>query len=116
LEEMLRADGLLILQAANCNEQIPAKLYEYFRAGRPILGLTSHIGDTAALLRSAGINDIAPLDSAAEIELALCRFVGKILEGTASIPSSHFTKDCSRKNRARELSRLLEDIKFGDHF
>ena len=35
LEEMVRADGLLLLQAANCNEQIPAKLYEYLRAGRP---------------------------------------------------------------------------------
>jgi Glycosyl transferase 4-like domain len=114
LEEMLRADGLLILQAANCNEQIPAKLYEYFRAGRPIMGLTSHIGDTAALLRSAGINDIASLDSAEEIELTLRRFVGKIREGTASIPSSGFTNDCSRRIRARELSRLLDDIQTRD--
>jgi hypothetical protein len=37
LEEMLRADALLVLQAANCNEQIPAKLYEYLRSGRPIV-------------------------------------------------------------------------------
>ena len=37
---MLRADGLLILQAANCNEQIPAKLYKYLRARRPIVALT----------------------------------------------------------------------------
>ena len=32
-----RADALLVLQASNCNEQIPAKLYEYLRTGRPIL-------------------------------------------------------------------------------
>ncbi len=37
LEEMLRADGLVVLQADNCNAQIPAKLYEYLRCRRPIL-------------------------------------------------------------------------------
>ena len=31
LREMQRADALLVLQAGNCNEQIPAKLYEYLR-------------------------------------------------------------------------------------
>jgi hypothetical protein len=33
--EMVRADALLVLQAANCSEQIPTKLYEYLRARRP---------------------------------------------------------------------------------
>jgi glycosyltransferase involved in cell wall biosynthesis len=45
LREMMRADGLLVLQAANCNEQIPAKIYEYLRCRRPILGLTDPRGD-----------------------------------------------------------------------
>ena len=30
LQEMLCADGLLLFQAAMCNHQVPAKLYEYF--------------------------------------------------------------------------------------
>ncbi|MBF1165907.1 MAG: glycosyltransferase, partial [Dechloromonas agitata] len=46
LAEMLDADGLLVMQAANCNEQIPAKIYEYLRANRPILTLTDPQGDT----------------------------------------------------------------------
>ncbi|HEY7787908.1 MAG TPA: glycosyltransferase, partial [Casimicrobiaceae bacterium] len=50
LEEMMRADGLLILQAANCNDQIPAKLYEYLRSGRPIIALTDPTGDTAGAM------------------------------------------------------------------
>lgn len=54
LAEMLTVDGLLILQAANCNNQIPAKLYEYLRAQRPILALTDLVGDTAEKLRSMG--------------------------------------------------------------
>jgi hypothetical protein len=74
LAEMLRADGLLILQAANCNEQIPAKLYEYLRAGRPILALTDPSGDTAGAVRDAGIGAIARLDSTDDIAAALDEF------------------------------------------
>ena len=35
LQEMCEADGLILLPAANCNQQIPAKIYEYMasRAG-----------------------------------------------------------------------------------
>jgi hypothetical protein len=54
LAEMLAADGLLVLQAANCNYQVPAKLYEYLRARRPILALTDAAGDTAQTLADAG--------------------------------------------------------------
>ena len=54
LQEMMRADGLLLMQAVICNHQIPAKLYEYARAGQPILGLTDHAGNTAELLREMG--------------------------------------------------------------
>ena len=43
LAEMLTVDGLLVLQASNCNDQIPAKAYEYLRAGRPLLALTDPI-------------------------------------------------------------------------
>ena len=64
LSEMLRADGLLILQASNCNAQIPAKLYEYLRAGRPMVCLTDPQGDTANTLFAAGIRSVAPLDQA----------------------------------------------------
>ena len=55
LSEMLTADGLLVIQAENCNMQIPAKLYEYIRARRPILALTDSKGDTANKLLSLGI-------------------------------------------------------------
>ena len=75
LGEMLRADGLLLMQAANCNDQIPAKIYEYLRAGKPILGLTDHFGDTANVLRQAGCTTIADLNSANEILDILVRFL-----------------------------------------
>jgi hypothetical protein len=54
LNEMLRADGLLLMQGANCNEQIPAKLYEYFRARRPILGLADPAATAAGRCSARG--------------------------------------------------------------
>ena len=62
LEEMLSVDGLLLLQADNCNYQIPAKAYEYIRAQKPVLALTPRDGDTGLLLLDAGVADIAALD------------------------------------------------------
>jgi hypothetical protein len=66
LQECVDADALLLLQGASCNHQIPAKAYEYLRAQRPIVALTSDEGDTAALLRRTGgatIVDLAREDA-----------------------------------------------------
>src|SRR5262249_17321320 len=71
LAEMMRADGLVIMQADNCNEQIPAKLYEYFRARRPILGLADPVGDTAHAMQAAGVRHIAKLEDSNAVETAL---------------------------------------------
>lgn len=111
LAEMLQADGLLILQAANCNSQIPAKLYEYLRAQRPILALTDDAGDTAASLRAAGIDTIAPLDDKTAIAAQLMRFVGLLSSGAAPVTSMAKVNACSRQGRTRELAEVLDRIK-----
>jgi len=109
LEEMLRADGLFVMQASNCNAQIPAKVYEYFRARRPILGLTDPAGDTAASLRAAGIDAIAPLDSADAISGALSDFAEAVKRGTAAKPSEAAVEASSRRGRASQLAALLDE-------
>jgi glycosyltransferase involved in cell wall biosynthesis len=106
LAEMARADGLLILQAANCNQQIPAKLYEYLRAARPILALTDPDGDTAKVLRDAGISSIARLDSPSEIAELLARFVDAGIDNR-QIPDGDYVAHASRKARTEALSDLL---------
>jgi len=107
LVEMLRADGLVVMQASNCNDQIPAKLYEYARAGRPILGLTDPKGDTARALRGLGIEDIAPLDSADAIEQVLPPFVEAVRSGAARLPDQSAVRKTSRRGRAEQLLELL---------
>jgi glycosyltransferase involved in cell wall biosynthesis len=110
LQEMMRADGLLVLQASNCNEQIPAKVYEYLRCRRPIMALTDPAGDTAILLRKAGIHSIARLDSAQEIALELGRFLDQVKRGDATSPSDAFLRVASRLQRTREFANLLDQL------
>lgn len=106
LAEMLRADGLLILQAANCNAQIPAKLYEYLRTRRPVLSLTDPAGDTARTCRNAGLSAIARLDQAQDICDLLVRFMANSAEGF--VPTEEAIRQASRWGRTEQLAGLLE--------
>ncbi len=110
LTEIMMADALLILQASNCNHQVPAKVYEYFRARRPVLGLTDPAGDTAKVMRDAGINDIAPLDDADAIAAILPHFLQRLEHGTTSVASSETIHNSSRQHSAHQLSDIFEQI------
>jgi hypothetical protein len=110
LAEMLASDGLLLLQAAICNNQVPAKLYEYLRARRPILALTDPAGDTAAVLRNAGIDTIARLDSKEEISQLLVRFLELLRRQRAPVAGEATVVAASRRARTIELSRLLDAV------
>ncbi len=105
IEEMLLADALLVLQASNCNDQVPAKLYEYARAGRPILALTDPAGDTAAAARAFGLDAIAPLDSVEEIERALPVFLDAVKRGAARFPDPRAVAAASRRARVAGAAR-----------
>ena len=114
LSEMLRSDALLVMQDRGCNDQIPAKVYEYLRAGRPILGLTDPAGDTAAVLRGAGLDAIARLESADEIEALLPRFVDAVRAGSAAGPDPAVAARMSRRERAGELAAICDQANIGD--
>ena len=110
LQEMLTADGLLLFQAAVANHQVPAKLYEYMRAGRPILALTDPAGDTAQLLREMGCAHIADIADAASIHRTLTSFIedwkAQRLQGVDRRVADRF----SRRSRTRELAELLDQL------
>ena len=110
LAEMLSVDGLLLFQAANCNHQIPAKLYEYFRAGRPILALTDPAGDTAQTMFDAGLSSVARLDSTADIKVSLMQFIEAIENGRAPIVSDEVTAKFSRRSQSKELAILFDQV------
>jgi glycosyltransferase involved in cell wall biosynthesis len=108
LAEMMTVDALLVMQASNCNAQIPAKIYEYLRAGKPIFGLTDPEGDTAGVLRQAGLNDVARLDSADEIAVLLPALVRDWRQGKAVLPQMLPVQQASRRGRSQALVALLE--------
>jgi glycosyltransferase involved in cell wall biosynthesis len=107
LAEMMSVDALLVMQASNCNAQIPAKIYEYLRAGKPILGLTDPDGDTAGVLHGAGLNGTARLDSVDEIAKALTDLVCNLRHGTAPLPKKLAVQQASRLGRSDALAKIL---------
>lgn len=111
LAEMLRADGLLILQAANCNDQIPAKLYEYLRANRPVIALTATTGDTATTLAATGVQSISPLDDSNSIASLLAAFTEFPLLNT--LPTSSCVSAASRIERSKIFAQLLATLPHG---
>jgi len=108
LEEMLQADGLLLFQASNCNHQIPAKLYEYLRARRPILALTDPFGDTARVLTETGVGTVAPLDSREKIVEALRQFLPIAKSKHAAVADEGLIARYSRRSQTEVLAHALE--------
>lgn len=110
LNEMLHADGLLLFQAANCNHQIPAKVYEYLRARRPIFALTDHRGNTAQLLRDSAVDTITDIASENEIKKDLVTFLKKVKQGSAPLADDATIATHSRRHRTQEFVEVLNKI------
>ena len=107
LEEMLKVDGLLLLQADNCDFQIPAKVYEYIRAQKPVLALTSITGDTGRLLNAAGVASITPLNDKEKIKVAIMDYVDKIRSSSFKVLSEEETLQYSRQTHAKTFEHIL---------
>ncbi|HYA98284.1 MAG TPA: glycosyltransferase [Methylomirabilota bacterium] len=107
LAEMLAADGLLVFQGRTSNPAVPAKLYEYLRARRPIFALVDAEGDTSAVLRRARSGTQVPLDDPRKIEQGLVRFLEDVRRGASPLPDPQDIAAHSRVVKARELAALL---------
>jgi hypothetical protein len=110
ITEMIASNGLLIFQASQVKTQVPAKVYEYLRTGRPIMALTDPDGDTAKLLAAAGVRHIARIDSRENIMQVMADFLDGIRNGKIAKPDPEFVKRASRRNRTRDLAALLERV------
>jgi glycosyltransferase involved in cell wall biosynthesis len=110
LAEMLSADALLVFQGYTSNPAVPAKVYEYFRAGQPILALVDAEGDTAALLRDEGVGRVLPIDDSAAIAHGLDEFLADLLTGRVPVMSRERARGFERGARARELAALFDTV------
>ncbi len=110
LQEMLGADGLIVFQGTPFNTQIPAKIYEYFRARKPILGLVDTSGETARVLRTAGFDAIADMSDSAAIGQVLERLLGQIRRGQAYVATEELIASSARTHRASQLAQVFNRV------
>ncbi len=108
LQEMLSVDGLLLMQAANCNYQVPAKVYEYIQAQKPILGLMPIEGDTGQLLCMLPQSYIAPLDDSEAIGERFMEFLSSI--GAQQTITRQDTTHYSRQYQAKIFEKMLTEV------
>ena len=110
LVEQATADGLLLFQGSKFDRQIPAKVYEYLRIGRPIFALVAPEGDTASALREIGGALVAPPEDIAGIARDLAEFVHALREGRAPCASPEVVAKHSRRAGAASLAGLLDQV------
>jgi glycosyltransferase involved in cell wall biosynthesis len=102
LQEMLDASALLILQPVT-TVAIPAKLYEYLAAGRPILALAEPDGDTAELVLRSGRGIVALAEDDDAVEAALVAVVERAQQPATPISPQLYDGTL----RAAELEQVL---------
>jgi len=112
LQECADADALLLFQAASCNHQIPAKVYEYLRLRKPILALTPHEGDTAALLDEVGGATVVDLADVAALVSAIPEFINRIRSGRHPLCRSEAVRRYARSRQACDLARTLNELTY----
>lgn len=110
LIEQASADALLLFQGSRFDRQIPAKLYEYLRIGRPIFALVGEQGDTAAVLRDTGGAKMVPLEDTEAIERGLFEFLHAVHEGRGPKASPDVVARFSRRGGTALLAGLLDQV------
>lgn len=110
LLEQARADALLLFQGQPYDRQIPAKVYEYLRIGRPIFALVGMHGDTADLLRQVGAPAPVAMDDVDAIEARLSVFLRELSAATVTpVPADKIAR-FSRRGGAMQLAGLLDRV------
>jgi glycosyltransferase involved in cell wall biosynthesis len=100
LVNMTRADALLLIQDSRFNLQIPGKIFEYFRTGKPLLIKTDPQGATAQLAKTNSQSFIA--ENEVEIKNTLLELIKRESTDNNIDVSSH-----SRKKKAELLHETL---------
>ena len=108
--EMIQADCLLLIQGAEFNHQIPAKVYEYLRAKKPIIALAEEFSDTAQLLKESGCAFTASLDDKSAIKKILLEYLNSDRATKMKNVSEGFIEKYSRKSKAKELAEILDNL------
>jgi len=110
LDAMDAADILVLFDSPGRTIGVPAKLYEYFGAGRPILALAEPDGDVAAILRASGVlHRIASPRNRGEIERML-RELTQAIQASNDGANPAALQRFTRANIARTLAMRFDTL------
>jgi hypothetical protein len=110
LEAMGNADLLVLFDSPGRTMGVPAKLYEYFRAGRPILALAEPNGDVATILRESGVlHRIASPTDTTQIRRALGQLTQAMHTGDTIADAARLQR-FTRENLTRTLAGRLDTL------
>lgn len=107
IREMIESDVLLVFQGVVFNKQIPAKVYEYIRVGRPILAMTDAAGETARMLRDWDGTYLADAESKEGIECTILKTIDDLENNKILKRKSDEIMKLSRYDQTKQLNLLL---------
>ncbi len=103
----LESDGLLLIQPQTA-VQVPAKLFEYLRLGRPILAYVMRDSPAMHILQQAGVSFecIFPGDTPERIEKQLLNFIA-MLDGQPVIYNQWFVDNFDASRQVETLDAMI---------
>jgi hypothetical protein len=110
IQEMVEADALLILQGSAYNQAVPAKLYEYLYARKPVLGLIDRDGETQRVLQEVGITETADIDDPSDIAACLLKLLESRGTDCRFRARESEVEKYSRRSQTLVLSGLLDQL------
>jgi glycosyltransferase involved in cell wall biosynthesis len=113
IRELMRADILLLLDTPGRSVGVPAKLYEYLGAARPILALAEQDGDLAEVLRESGVpHRVVPPGDSAAIKRAVSELTPSACLADGYLPASRASSRSpfTRENLARRFADVLNGL------
>jgi hypothetical protein len=106
------ADYLLLLDIneSGASLQVPAKLFEYIRAGRPILAVTTRNSPAERILRASGVSsDIIYQNDPADLtDGKIARFISS--HATTATPSAWFHRTFDTRVQTEYMASLLDQL------
>jgi glycosyltransferase involved in cell wall biosynthesis len=112
IRQMTVADYLLLLDGNESDEavQVPAKLFQYIRIGRPVLAFTTKNSPSERILSQSGVRYVS-VNRGMRVEEVDERVAGFFdLPSEACMPSAWFEQEFNAEEQAKTLASILQAV------
>ena len=109
--ELMRTAHVLLHIETSATYAVSSKLFEYFAAGRPIVGILPSGSDDEWFLHQSGVGKNAGTDNAQEIADVIHRLWCNWRNGTPAVHLDEtWLRQFHRREQTRTLSRILDSL------